>query len=136
MDNNDAQPTNAQDQMFTDEELNNMSEDELLDVYVSQLIFDKGLKDLNDDLLREVHKDIKERLVFQINRAMVAALPDDKLDELNKMLDEGRADAENVSQLVNDAGIDAEKITEETMKKFREVYLSEDAAEADDNTEE
>lgn len=120
-------------QPLTDEELNNLSEDQLLDMYVEQLIAEKDLGDLDDEVKAEIHNDLKERVLFQVNRAVIAALPDAELDELNKSIDDGSINEDKMAELVKRSGINTDDIVQRTMVEFREVYLNgaiEDAAEA------
>lgn len=133
MDNNQMQQNDAQApvqdnaapvQELTDEELNNLSEDQLLDMFVEQLIAEKDLGDLDDEVKAEIHNDLKERVLFQVNRAVIAELPDAELDELNKSIDDNSINAEKMAELVKRAGINTDEIVQKTMLEFREVYLN------------
>lgn len=128
-DNAPADNANNNDNL-TDEELDNLTDEQALDLFIDQLILDKGMGEMSDDLKNEIHADLKERLIFQINRAIIAELPDNELDELNAELDNGTATAEKINDLVEKTGIDSESIIEDTMLNFRRVYLGDDAEEA------
>ena len=125
-----AQPTGVQvaGRFYTDAELDNMSEDEVLNLFVEKMIEDKGMGGLEEDLKNEIRMDLKERLIFQINRAIIAALPDDKYEELDKSLDDKTATAESLNQIVAESGVNVAGITQQTMEEFRAVYLSTDAS--------
>lgn len=110
---------------LTEEQLNQMSEEEILDLFVDQLMKDKGMTELSEDIRKEIHDDLKEKLVFQVNRAVVSALPDEKLDELNTKLDAGEVSEEEMMKIVTEAGIDTDAIVQKTLEDFREVYLGE-----------
>ena len=116
---------------LTDEELENLTDEQALDLFVDQLIYDKGMGEMSEDLKNEIHADLKERIIFQINRAIIAQLPDNELDTLNKGLDDGTATEDMINELVAKAGIDTNGIIEDTMLKFRAVYLGEDAGAAE-----
>ena len=123
MDNND----NAGAKQFTEEELNQMSEDQLIDLFVDSLLAEKGVEGVSDEVLKGMHDELRENLIFQVNRAVIAQLPDDKLDELNRQLDAGTANEETMAELVKSADLDTDKIVQETMADFREVYLKGEA---------
>ena len=101
--------------------LENMSDDELMDAFAEQLMTDKGLKELDDATFGHLKDDLKERLNFQISRAILAQLPEDKLTEMNEKLD--RKDNEAVEQILAEAKIDIAQTTQDTMLTFRDAYL-------------
>ena len=111
---------------LTEEELNNMSEDQLLDLYVEQMLKDKGLDNLEGELRQQVHDDLKEKLTFEVNRAILSAMPEDKFEELNAKVEAGEANADMIAQAVQESGIDVDSITEAAMKDFRRVFLEGD----------
>ncbi len=115
---------------FTEEEINNMSEDQLLDVYVEQMLKDKGLDNLEGELRQQVHDDLKQKLTFEVNRAILAAMPEDKFNALNEKVEAGEADANMIAEAVKESGIDVDAITEAAMKDFRRVFLEGDNKEA------
>lgn len=94
-----------------------------LDIFVNQIIDEKGLTGLNEDSRKTVVNEIKSALVEQINRAILMQLPDEKLDELNNLMDqEGFGDADMQNFIAN-SGVDVNKITAETMLQFKAFYL-------------
>ena len=95
-----------------------------MDLFVEQMIVDKGLDDLQGEMRDEIRKQLKESLNMQINRAILAELPDDKFDELAKKMEAGELESEEITKAVEEANLDLDKITEETMLKFRELYLN------------
>lgn len=118
MDNN----ANAQ---ITEEELNQMSDEQLLDLFVEQLLTDKGLDALEGEIRKEVHDDLKEKVVFELNRAILAALPEEEFDKLNAKIEAGEVDGEAITETVKNSGIDIDKITETAMMDFRKAFLEE-----------
>jgi len=70
------------------------SVDEMVDQFVSQLIVDAGMgKDLEEDALDELKKDLGERLENRVNAVMLAHIPESKLEEFEKLLDAGNPQA-------------------------------------------
>ncbi|MBR6965142.1 hypothetical protein IKH83_02415 [Candidatus Saccharibacteria bacterium] len=127
--------SNYQDggQVMTDEELNqqlnSLSDDEVLSVYMESLLIEKGLADLDDETREKMISEMKERAVDLINYSIIDALPEGKAEELSSKIEQGEDGEALMNAAIEEAGIDAGKITDEALKKFRELYLGEDAKE-------
>lgn len=94
-----------------------------LDQFINQLIDEKGLKGLTDEARQTVVNEMKGSLIEQINRAVLMELSDEKLDELNDLMDtEGFGD-EAMGQFIMNSGVNINKIAAETMLKFKAFYL-------------
>lgn len=93
-----------------------------LSKFISDIIDAKGYKTLDSDVRRQLEQDLKNRLIDQINRAVLEALPENKIDGFNDLLDRG-ASQQEVQQYIATSGVDAKKITLETMLRFRSLYL-------------
>lgn len=109
---------------YTEADIENMDEGEVMDLFIDRLIEDKGLENLNDKLRAEVHADLKERLVYQITRALIASLPEAEYAKLEAEMKDETATGEMINELISSGKVDADKITQEVMMKFREVYLN------------
>ncbi len=90
--------------------------------FIDQLIDEKDLN-LEDDVREQLKIDMINRLLDQIDRATVNALPEDKAIELADKLDDADFSDEQISQFIRDSGVDLEKVTLETMMQFRLLYL-------------
>lgn len=95
-----------------------------LTTFVEQMIADKG-EQLNADELNNEKTKLVGLLNEELDEAMVDALPEDKANDLEKLLDEkGDEATENEitaiiygsQNLINDA-------IEKTMSEFRDAYL-------------
>lgn len=93
-----------------------------LSKFISDIIDAKGYKTLDSDVRRQLEQDLKNRLIDQINRAVLEALPENKIDGFNDLLDRG-ASQQEVQQYIATSGVDTKKITLETMLRFRSLYL-------------
>lgn len=93
-----------------------------LSKFISDIIDAKGYKTLDSDVRRQLEEDLKNRLLDQINRAVLEALPENKIDGFNDLLDRG-ASQQEVQQYIATSGVDTKKITLETMLRFRSLYL-------------
>ena len=90
--------------------------------FISDIIDAKGYKTLDSDVRRQLEQDLKNRLIDQIDRAVLEALPENKIDGFNDLLDRG-ASQQEVQQYIANSGVDTKKITLETMLRFRSLYL-------------
>jgi len=107
-----------------------MAGDEL-DKFVEEILEAKKLPGVIDDEVRQqLHADLKNNLLDQINKALINALPEEKIDELNALLDDDLVTEEKVQKLIAQSGIDVQRITTQTMILFRSLYL-ETASERD-----
>lgn len=131
MDNSNYQD-GGQD-IMTDEELkqqlNSLSDDEVLSVYMESLLVEKGLTDLDDETRDNMISEMKERAVDLINYSIIEALPEDKAEELSNRIEQGEDGEALMNAAIEEAGIDTGKITDDALAKFRELYLGEDAKE-------
>ncbi|MEO8691151.1 MAG: hypothetical protein ABI397_00010 [Candidatus Saccharimonas sp.] len=69
-----------------------------------------------------LEEDLQTRLMDQIDQAVVEALPEDKVDGLNALLDREAPDNE-VQQYIASSGVDIQRVTTETMLRFRDLYI-------------
>ena len=101
-----------------------LTDEQTIDLFIEGLIEEKGLKSDSEELKKDVFSDLKTRLMEEIDRSLIAELPDEKLDELSKeAAKNGKLDAEVVAKAVEEAGIDVEEVMGMTMAKFKDIYL-------------
>ncbi len=102
----------------------NIKEAEVMDLYVTRLVADKGLREAD----RAEHGKISHQLQLEFEeacqQALINALPDDKAIELNKKLtaDPNFTDAQ-IEEFFMMALPDSEQVIIDTMAKFRADYL-------------
>ncbi len=119
MDNNSK--TNPQG---TGDELNNLTNDETIDLFIRGIMEEKGVKTPTDEIAKDIFENLRNSLLEQIDRSLIAELPDDKLEELNRMASQnGQIDPEVIAKMVQEANIDVEEVTGITMARFRDIYL-------------
>ncbi|MGF2565481.1 hypothetical protein ACQUWZ_26805, partial [Ralstonia pseudosolanacearum] len=107
--------SNYQDggQVMTDEELNqqlnSLSDDAVLSVYMESLLIEKGLADLDDETREKMISEMKERAVDLINYSIIDALPEGKAEELSSKIEQGEDGEALMNAAIEEAGIDAGK---------------------------
>ena len=114
----------------------NLSDEESINLFIEGLMEEKGIDTTSEELKKDIFTDLKARLMEEIDRSLVAALPDEKLDELSKMVaSDGKIEPEVVAKMVEEAGIDVDEVIGVTMAKFRDLYLGEESDEAESEAE-
>lgn len=93
-----------------------------LSKFINDIIDAKNFKSIDSDVRRQLEQDLKNRLLDQIDRAVLGALPENKIDGFNDLLDRN-ASQQEVQQYIANSGVDTKKITLETMLRFRSLYL-------------
>ena len=106
-----------------------MNSDEL-DKFINEILAAKQLPGVTDEVRTQLVADLRERLLDQINRALVNALPDEKINEFNTLLDDETLSDEAVQQFIASSGVDVRRITLQTMLRFSELYLKASSGEA------
>ena len=90
--------------------------------FINDIIDAKNFKTLDSDVRQQLEQDLKNRLLDQIDRAVLGALPENKIDGFNDLLDRN-ASQQEIQQYIANSGVDTKKITLETMLRFRSLYL-------------
>jgi len=93
-----------------------------LSKFINDIIDAKNFKTLDSDVRQQLEQDLKNRLLDQIDRAVLGALPENKIDGFNDLLDRN-ASQQEIQQYIANSGVDTKKITLETMLRFRSLYL-------------
>ena len=102
-----------------------LSDDEVIDLFIDGLIDKKGLDIPTEEIKQDLHEKLKNQLLTEIDRSIVAELPDDKLEELTKLASEkGELNPEIIADTVSEANLDVTNITGATMQRFAELYLN------------
>ena len=97
---------------------------ESIDQFVEQLIEQKGLKGLDDETRAGVKAELTQRLMEQIDRAAIEALPEEKAVELAKLADDPSFTNEQMMEFVRNSGVDLAQVALNTMVQFRDFYLT------------
>lgn len=100
-----------------------MPETDDLDKFINEILITKNLSIPNEEVRLQLVSDLKKRLIEYINRALIVAMPNEKISKLNEMLDNGISSDAEFQNFVESSGIDVKDVTLKTMLKFRSLYL-------------
>ena len=103
---------------LTEEELQYLSKDEVMALFVEQLLIDKGVN-ATDEIRASLMEEINDR----INMDILKGMSDEMLDKLNLALDDSNVSDDVIEGIIKESGVDVAKVTEETMIRFRDEYL-------------
>lgn len=98
------------------------NEQELAD-FVEGLMAKRGLTNFSDSELVAVKADLLQRLVGQIEIALVDALPEKKADELADILEQRELDDEELASFLRENGVNIEEIVIKTKEQFEHFFL-------------
>ena len=107
-----------EDQELPEDFLNELTQEEIVAIYVEKMIADKGVEATD-----ELRAELREKLQDEITKKMVLSMPDYLVSKLNEEIEKG-ADEEAINKIIDESGIDVETITEQTMTAFRNSYLN------------
>ena len=93
-----------------------------LTIFINQILEQKGITGLDSSVHKQLVDDLEKRLLDQINRAIVEAIPSEKLQEFETLVSSGKGD-EQVQDFFSKNGVDTQKIATETMVHFKNLYL-------------
>ncbi len=92
-----------------------------LRAFIESIIDAKNLH-ATPEVREQLIEDMMQRALDMIDREVLAAVPDDKMDELNRLLDSGASD-QDVQQYIASVVPDASRIAAKTLLRFKDAYL-------------
>ncbi len=96
---------------------------EALDHYVDLLIEKKGLANLPDDKKGELRNQIQETLISEFNKEVLRQLPEDKLTEFERIVEDNSKTADDAGEIIKSAGLDTDAILVEIVNDFEKEFL-------------
>lgn len=108
-----------QDDAFDEAKLQGLSQDQLIDLFIDELVKAKETTISEVERVRLAEK-LKDAVMIEI----LLNLPDYLVNKINESYDNGTASEEMFDEAVEEAGIDTNRIAEKVMIKFRDDYLN------------
>lgn len=100
-------------------DLTGLTQDQLMDLFVDDLVKEKGQNILEAEK-QKIADDLKDAVMTEI----LMSLPDYLVNKINDSFENDTASEEMIESVVEESGIDASKIAEKVMIKFRDDYLN------------
>lgn len=92
-----------------------------LSQFIDRLIEEKGMTNLDRDVLDQVKKDLLSRLEDRINAVILANIPPENLEFFEKMLD--RSDEKEIQSFCQRNIADLDNLVAAELVSFRKTYL-------------
>ena len=100
-------------------DLTGLTQDQLIDLFVNNLVEEKG-QNISETEKQQIAEDLKDAVMTEI----LMSLPDYLVNKINDSFENGTALEEMIESVVEESGVDASKIAEKVMIKFRDDYLN------------
>lgn len=91
-------------------------------IFINQILDEKNLTITDSKVRDQLVADMEKRLMDQINRAIIEAIPEPKLVEFEKLAKSEKNDTA-VQKFLAVNSVDTQKITIATMVRFKDLYL-------------
>jgi hypothetical protein len=101
---------------------NNMGASDPIGQFVSRLVEEKGLMNLEAEVLDQVKKDLYDRVERRINAAVVENIPPEKIEYFEKLAERGDSGEIQSFAKRNIPGLDG--IIAKELVGFRDTYLN------------
>ena len=96
---------------------------EEIDVFIDQILTEKGVVDLKPEIEKEVKADMKKRLLEQIDKAAVMQLSEEQAAELADKVSSPDFTNEDAVEFMKNSGVNLTQVAFDTMLRFRGLYL-------------
>lgn len=101
----------------------------LINVFVDKMMADKGLDAMSAEEQAMLRKSLREKVEEQVEQAMLGALTDAQLLELERLMDAEASD-EELDKFFDNSGADFDGAAEEALVEFRKAFLNSTVGEA------
>ncbi len=95
---------------------------ESMNKFVEDLMKHNNWSNLDKEVIDQMKTDLMERLEDRINAAILSKMPEDKLDEFNKLLDSGTDD--ELQDFIKANISDLENVIATELINFQKLYIS------------
>jgi len=70
--------------------IKNQNVEQMMNDFINKLVVEAGMdKDVDEEVLAQLKNDLKNRLEDRINAAILSQIPENKLEEFEKLIDTG-----------------------------------------------
>ena len=94
-----------------------------IDDFIESLLKEKGITDVEGDIKEDLKNEMKNELMNQINEAAIYELSEDKAAELTELMNDPNFSNEQMTEFIQQSGVNLTQVTLDTMLKVRNFYL-------------
>ena len=99
------------------------SDMESITQFIEQLLKDKKLPQLDEEVRQQLVNDLSNRLIDVINRRLIEAMPNNEVEIFTGLLDQKPIEPEKVRAYIEAKVPNQQQITLDAMMEFRTLYL-------------
>jgi hypothetical protein len=99
-------------------------EKNMIEQFIEKLLSEKSLPaDLDPEVRQQMVKNLSERAVNLVNKRLVENLPEDKVAELEKLIDSQPENAEAYQKFIDENLPNKDQVVAIALAEFRSLYL-------------
>ena len=91
--------------------------------FIEELLSERGLSSLDPEIKKDIKSQMMQELMDQIDRAAINALPEERVIELAKKLDDAEFGSDQAAAFMKESGVDLQQVALNTMMTYRKLYL-------------
>lgn len=95
-----------------------------LEAFVDKLIEEKGLSSMADDVLTQMKADLLSRVEDRVNAEMLEALPSEKVEAFEELLNQESSTGDDVSSYLKENIPQFDEVLANALMGFRHTYLN------------
>lgn len=92
-----------------------------IESFINQLIIDKDIRDVNEEVMTQIKSDLYDRAEDVINSHILKNIPEDKLGEFGALLDSGSDD--EIQKFCSSTIPNLDAVVAGALLSFRDIYL-------------
>jgi hypothetical protein len=95
--------------------------DLLIQQFLDQLLLEQGFSKESPEVLQELREDLEKRMNYHLDMAVASAIPEDKIDEFNAVLES--ESEEKIKEFITQHVPDLQSVMTKALESFRDIYL-------------
>ncbi len=96
-----------------------------LEGFVDRLLAEKGLAgSMGEEILTQMKKDLESRVEDRINAEMLAALPADRVEDFEALVNQESSDANSIHEYLREHVPGFDEVVANALMSFRNTYLN------------
>jgi DNA-directed RNA polymerase subunit F len=100
---------------------NSTLQNENIQQYVEALVTERNFKDLEPEVIQQIKEDLADRVEEAANAAILASMPPAKLEEFDKILQNGSR--EEIAAFCEQNIPNLQEVVTQALRDFRKTYL-------------
>ncbi len=95
---------------------------DVFEEFLERLLTEKGITQMDSEVREQIKADLRESLERRINAALVRSLPQEKLDDFDKVLEQGKQG--KIQSFLKKNIANMHDVIAQELLEFRKTYLT------------